>query len=247
MVALALFCGIFRLQQSFHVYGLPRELAERYVMTAGISGIIGARVWYLFEFYPEIKHDLWGAAFGSAGFTFYGGFVFAALALFLRVKLDRLSLQKFMDAVGPALALGYAVGRLGCQLSGDGDYGIETTSIWGMSYGTGVVPTPPGVLVYPTPFFESLYSLGVLYVLTRIEGNSLHKRAFFPFGIYLCLMALERFLVEFIRVNPKVYSLFSEAQVVALILFLLGMVFLLSPGRRRNTDKSGAVGPLKFP
>jgi phosphatidylglycerol:prolipoprotein diacylglycerol transferase len=137
------------------------------------------------------------------------------------------------------LALGYAVGRLGCQLSGDGDYGIRTSGWWGMSYATGVVPTLPGELVYPTPLFESSIALLVLWVLSWVEVRStVLSGRFQRFGLYLVLISIERFFVEFLRPNVKVLSNFSEAQIIAVGLAVFGIVLLLIGGSGR-VEKRG--------
>ena len=234
MVALALFAGAVRLAISFKRYGLDARLAERYVTAAGVSGLLGARLWYLGENWGEVKHDLLGALFSSAGFTFYGGFIIGSLVVLYLARRDGTDIGKFCDSLGPCLSLGYAVGRLGCQLSGDGDYGVATTGLWGMSYSTGIVPTPPGVLVYPTPLFESTISLLVLWFLSRIEVSSTALIGRFQrFGLYLVLISLERLCVEGFRVNPIVAWGMSEAQIIALVLITLGCVLMLRGSRHK--------------
>lgn len=228
MVALSLLAGVYQLSKSFERAGLPVDLAERYVFTSVIVGLIGARLFYLIEYYDDIQHDLVGAIFSSAGFTFYGGFILSAVVIYIMARKDKLPLVKFVDSVGPTLALGYAIGRLGCQLSGDGDYGIATTSWLGMSYETGVIPTPPGILVFPTPFYESAISLMILYFLLKVEMKASWSKPFAKFGLYLALMGVERFLVEFLRVNPRYTFGFSEAQYIALGLILLGLTMLFN-------------------
>ena len=236
MVALALFAGAVRLAISFKRYGLDARLAERYVTAAGVSGLLGARLWYLGENWSEVKHDLLGALFSSAGFTFYGGFIIGSLVVLYLARRDGTEIGKFCDSLGPCLSLGYAIGRLGCQLSGDGDYGIATSGFWGMSYSTGIVPTPPGVLVYPTPLFESTISLVVLWFLSRIEVSSTALTGRFQrFGLYLVLISLERLCVEGFRVNPAIAGGMSEAQIIALALITLGSVLMLRGARHKAT------------
>lgn len=227
MVALALLAGIYRLAISFQRHGINPDLSERYVLTAGFVGLLGARIWHIVENYSDLKDDLLGAILSSAGFTFYGGFLVACVVLFFMSRRDKLPLAPFLDSMGPALALGYAIGRLGCQLSGDGDYGMATTSLWGMSYSTGVVPTPPGILAYPTPLFESTLSLLVLALLSHLERRP--SRPFRKFGAYLALISIERFLVEFLRINPRLLFGFSEAQLLAVGIFLVGLLLLVLP------------------
>jgi phosphatidylglycerol:prolipoprotein diacylglycerol transferase len=233
MVALALFAGAIRLTMSFRRYGIDPRLAERYVTAAGISGLLGARVWYIAENWSEARYDLFGAIFSSAGFTFYGGFIIAAIFVCFLAKKDGTNIGRLCDSLGPCLALGYAVGRLGCQLSGDGDYGIPTTGFWGMSYSTGVVPTPPGQLVYPTPLFESTIALGVLWILSRVEArDTILSKPFQRFGLYLVLISLERFFVEIFRGNVVVAFGLSEAQCIALGLIAFGAVLMVRVPRR---------------
>lgn len=233
MVALALFAGAIRLTMSFRRYGIDPRFAERYVTAAGISGLLGARVWYLAENWSEVRYDLFGAIFSSAGFTFYGGFIIAAIFVYFLAKKDGTNVGRLCDSLGPCLALGYAVGRLGCQLSGDGDYGIPSTGFWGMSYSTGVVPTPPGQLVYPTPLFESTIALGVLWILSSVEArDTILSKPFQRFGLYLVLISLERFFVECFRGNVVVAFGLSEAQCIALGLIAFGAVLMARVPRR---------------
>jgi len=233
MVALALFAGGLRLTLSFSRYGLDPRLAERYVTAAGIVGLLGARLWFIGENWSDLSEDLCGALTSSAGFTFYGGFILAAISVYVLARRDGTDIAKLCDSLGPCLALGYAIGRLGCQLSGDGDYGVPTSGFWGMSYATGVVPTPPGVLVYPTPLFESAIALGVLWVLSKVEVSSTVLIGRFQrFGLYLVMISFERLLVEAFRPNPIVALGMSEAQLIALCL-IAGGGSLLAYGRRR--------------
>jgi phosphatidylglycerol:prolipoprotein diacylglycerol transferase len=236
MVALALFAGAVRLTMSFRRYGINPSLAERYVTAAGVSGLLGARLWYIAENWSDVRHDIFGALFSSAGFTFYGGFIIASIVVYLLAKRDGTPVGRLCDSLGPCLALGYAVGRLGCQLSGDGDYGLPTTGFWGMSYSTGVVPTPPGMLVYPTPLFESTVALGVLGVLSYVErSTSLLAQPFQRFGLYLVLVSIERLSVEGLRINPVVAFGLSEAQCIALGLIAFGALLIARAPRGRAT------------
>lgn len=236
MVALALFAGAVRLTMSFKRYGISPSLAERYVTAAGVSGLLGARVWYIVENWSDVRHNLLSAIFSSAGFTFYGGFIIASIVVFLLARRDGTPIGRLCDSLGPCLALGYAVGRLGCQLSGDGDYGVPTTGFWGMSYSTGVVPTPPGVLVYPTPLFESTVSLCVLAVLSYIESSSsILSRPFQRFGFYLVLISIERLVVETLRINPVLALGLSEAQCIALALIAFGALLIARAPRQETT------------
>jgi phosphatidylglycerol:prolipoprotein diacylglycerol transferase len=229
MVALSLMVGIQRLMISFGRDGIPERLAERYVLWGGFLGLVGARFWYIGDHWVEVKDNLRESLTSGAGFVFYGGLITAFFVVWFLLRRDKVPLHRFLDAAGPALALGYAVGRLGCQLSGDGDYGAVTDSFIGMSYGTGIVPTPPGVLVFPTPFFESTLALGIAWVLGRVEQSSWQgwRVPGSRFGLYLTLISLERLSVEYWRINPRVLGGFlSEAQGIAIVLVAIGSALL---------------------
>jgi phosphatidylglycerol:prolipoprotein diacylglycerol transferase len=125
------------------------------------------------------------------------------------------------DAGGPAIAIGQAIGRLGCQLAGDGDYGIPSSLPWAMSYPDGVVPTTDPV--HPTPIYESLAYFAIFYFLWRKRGQFLPGE---PFGIYLILASAARFLVEFVRLNT-VYALgLTVAQWTSLGMIVLGVAIV---------------------
>lgn len=229
---MGILAAIYLLAGSFERNGINPELAEKYAITGGLGGILGARIWYLFENYSAVKQDLASAILSSAGFTFYGGFIFSTLLLLVISRRDKLPLSNFADSLGPCLTIGYAIGRLGCQLSGDGDYGIETASVFGMSYSSGVIPTAPGVLVFPTPLYESAICFLILYVLMQAEKIRFFLQPFRRFGLYLGLLGLERFAVEFLRINPKILATsFSEAQIIASILMLISLILLFRKQR----------------
>ena len=240
MIALCFLAGMQVMAQSFQRNRINPALADRYALTAGFVGLAGARVWYILTFYDQVRGDLWGAVFSSAGFIFYGGFIFAAAAIILMARRDELKLSSVADSFGPALALAYAVGRVGCQLSGDGDYGIATSTFWGMSYETGVIPTPPGVKAFPAPLYESAASLLILYILLGIENRPDWQAPWRRFGAYLSMIALERFMIEFIRINPKVLLIFSQAQLIAVGLMLIGLYLVISRAPARETPAGSA-------
>lgn len=232
MVAAAIIAGLRLAARSFSKAGLPLASAEPIVFVAGVSGVIGARLWSMF-FYDlnSTINDPIGTLFSSGGFVFHGGLIVSTICSSIYINRRGLPLGLVADALAPALMLGYAIGRLGCQLSGDGDYGAPTSSLWGMSYSSGYIPTPPGVLVYPTPFFESLGAFFSLWVLLGLEGSKRLKTPGCKFGVMLILMGFFRFWVEFIRVEPLLKLGITEAQLVSLVLFVVGMGLFLWRGR----------------
>ena len=129
MVALCFFAGTPLLARSFARNGARPELAERYIFVGGFVGLAGARIWYVLFHSAQFMRDPIDALISGGGFTFYGGFIFAWVTLAIMARRDGMTQAQFLDAMGPTMALAYAIGRLGCQLSGDGDYGLVTDSI----------------------------------------------------------------------------------------------------------------------
>jgi phosphatidylglycerol:prolipoprotein diacylglycerol transferase len=132
----------------------------------------------------------------------------------------------------PAAAIGYGVGRIGCLTSGDGDYGVNTTLPWGvhMAKNALVPPTPPDALVQPTPVYEFLFALVLGWVLWRLGAKA--RPLGWLTGLYLALSGVGRFLVEFVRINPKLYWGMSNAQVAALGSVVVGLVVMVVAMRR---------------
>jgi phosphatidylglycerol:prolipoprotein diacylglycerol transferase len=148
----------------------------------------------------------------------------------------RVGAVRMLDLASPAAAMGYGIGRIGCLLAGDGDYGINTTLPWGVHLAkNALVPAnPPNALVQPTPIYELLFSLVLFWVLWQL-GKRAHPIGWMT-GVYLTLSGVGRFLVEFVRINPKLYfhHTMSNAQVAALISCFLGFAVVLI-AQSRNT------------
>jgi phosphatidylglycerol:prolipoprotein diacylglycerol transferase len=136
-----------------------------------------------------------------------------------------------LDLAAPAAAVGYGVGRIGCLTSGDGDYGINTTLPWGvhMAKDALVPPTPPDALVQPTPVYELLFALALAWLLWRL-GRKTRSLGWLT-GLYLLLSGLGRFLVEFVRINPRLYWGMSNAQVAALGSMVVGAIVMVIAAR----------------
>jgi phosphatidylglycerol:prolipoprotein diacylglycerol transferase len=130
-----------------------------------------------------------------------------------------------LDLAAPAAAVGYGVGRLGCLISGDGDYGIPTSLPWGMSFPNGLVPTTQRV--HPTPIYELIAALIIAWIIWRRSRPETPRAAGEITGEYLILSGFARFLVEFIRINPKIYWGMSNAQMASLGSVLAGVALVL--------------------
>jgi phosphatidylglycerol:prolipoprotein diacylglycerol transferase len=220
--------------------GRPVDWAYEMLFASLIGGVVGARAYYLVQNYDEVKGDLLGNVFSGAGLVWYGGLLGGVVAVLLWAWWrDFLRLQ-LLDLAAPALALGYAIGRIGCQVSGDGDYGKASDLPWAMGYPDGAVPTAPGVTVQPTPVYETL-SMGLLALILWRLRDALVPGA--VFGVYLVGAGLERFLVEFARRNEQVAGFLTAAQIESLLLVVGGLVWLAVLHRRHGTLRPrGAAG-----
>jgi prolipoprotein diacylglyceryl transferase len=193
---------------------------------AGLAGLIGARLYHVLESPHEFFADPGPQLLSRYGFAWFGGFLGGFVALVILAKRFRIPVLAFLDLCSPAAAVGYAIGRIGCLLSGDGDYGIPTTLPWGMSFPNGVVPTT--ARVHPTPIYEFFVWLAIAAFLWHMGTKALRgpKAAGEIFCNYLILTGAARFLVEFIRINPRSFFGMSNAQAASLASILAGAVLL---------------------
>jgi phosphatidylglycerol:prolipoprotein diacylglycerol transferase len=207
--------------------GKPQDWAYEACFSALAGGLIGARLDYVIQNYDEVSDDLLGNIFSGAGLVWFGGLVGGALGVVIWAWYRGFLNTTLLDLAAPALAIGYAVGRIGCQLAGDGDYGKAWDGPWAMAYPDGTVPTTEEV--HPTPVYETLVMAGVAYLLWRLRfrltGGLL-------FALYLLLAGLERFLVEFVRRNEDVAIGLTQAQLISLAMIVAGAVWLVVGLRR---------------
>jgi len=226
-----------------------------------ISGIVGAKAWHELQDVHELAaawHQILAPGWShpadiffdflhwfQSGFAWFGGLLAGVAMLMLQghlAKPNGLSgsrgALRMMDLAAPAAAIGYGIGRIGCLTSGDGDYGINTTLPWGVHMAHGadiyhralVMPIPPDALVQPTPVYELLFALALGWWLWK-RGSRPTPLGFLT-GEYLVLSGIGRFLVEFVRINPRIYWGMSNAQVAALGSVVVGAAIMLFT--RRN-------------
>ena len=179
------------------------DWAYEIIFAALLGGVIGARGYFIVQNYASVEHDLLGSIFSGSGLVWYGGAIGGALGVIAWMLWRRAFELRIFDMCATGLALGYALGRIGCQVSGDGDYGIRSHLPWAMGYPHGTVPTPPGVTVQPTPIYETLAMGLVAYFLWQLRDR---VRPGVIFALYLVLSGLERLLVEFVRRNKEVLA-----------------------------------------
>ncbi len=226
------------------------ELVGTITMIAAISGILGAKIFHNLEYPSDFMKDPIGALLSVSGLTFYGGLIGGAAAVMTYAYRKGLNPIVIADCAAPGLMLAYATGRIGCMLSGDGDWGIVNTApmpemiawlpdwMWAFNFpnnvaGEGipiegcagpycsVLPLP----VYPTPFYETMVGLAIFALLWSIR-----KKLNAPglmFSVYLIFNGIERFSIEQIRVNATIPFLgmeVTQAQIISTCLVLIGIV-----------------------
>lgn len=240
-------------QRSVRIDGVSRvesvpafELTANLGMLMAIVGIVGAKAFHLLEYSEQFLADPFGMIFSRNGFTIFGGLICGVLAAALYARRHRIAIRELADALAPALMIGYAIGRIGCQISGDGDWGIPADLsakpswlplwFWAQTYEgniAGVTIPPPGV--YPTPIYETLMGViafGVLWSLRKHPWQS-----GWLFCLFLVLTGVARFLIEQIRVNVASTWFgveLTQAELIALSFIVAGAIGMVACMRRRR-------------
>ncbi|HWM62553.1 MAG TPA: prolipoprotein diacylglyceryl transferase family protein [Solirubrobacterales bacterium] len=222
--------------------GKPVDWAYEMGFAALIGGIVGSRLYFIVENWDSVSDDLLGNVFSGSGLTWYGGLIGGTIAVLLWARWRGFLGLALLDLAAPALALGYAIGRCGCQLSGDGDYGKPWDGPWAMSYPDGTVPTDE--TVHPTPIYETLAMGFGAWLLWQLRDRF---RTGVLFAIYLVYAGAERFLVEFVRRNDDVVLGLTTAQLESLAMMLAGAVWIYAVRRRHGHLSRDGAGTAAEP
>lgn len=238
----------------------PYQLMGNIVVIAAVAGLLGAKIFHNLENLDDFSRDPIGALLSFSGLTFYGGLIIAAFSVLYYTGKNKVPHLHMIDAAAPGLFLAYGIGRIGCQMSGDGDWGINNLAtkpnwmsflpdwMWSFKYPHNVVsdgiPIPDCIgnhcnmlefPVYPTPFYES-----VLSILIFIFLWSIRKKITTPgllFCIYLMLNGIERFGIEKIRINTT-YNIaghhITQAELISTLLFVAGLVGAVILSTKKN-------------
>jgi phosphatidylglycerol---prolipoprotein diacylglyceryl transferase len=237
MVATAMLCAYFVLRADIERRGIASDksaaaaTAEAFIALPCLAGIAGAKLYHELQSPREFFAHPLQQIFNQYGFAWFGGLIAGFAAFAWLAWMRRIPLFEMFDAGSPAAALGYGVGRIGCLLSGDGDYGVPTSLPWGMSFPNGLVPTTQRV--HPTPIYELIVACVIAIFLWRLGSRQIAARSSVAadsrplprgavFAAYLILTGLARFLVEFIRINPRSFLGMSNAQAAGLLSMIGG-------------------------
>jgi phosphatidylglycerol:prolipoprotein diacylglycerol transferase len=225
-------------------------------LVSALAGIVGARIFYILDHPLQFIADPTALILSRSGFSIYGGLLFGVCAGVLFLRRRAVPIAPMLDATAPSMMLGYGVGRLGCQLAGDGDWGVAANMalkptwlpdwLWAQTYDgniVGVVIPEPGV--YPTPIYESAAAFILFAALLALRSEL--QRPAYLFSVYLIFVGFERLLVEKIRINVEHDWLglqLTQAEAISVVLVvagLLGVLFTLH-GRKPWTRALLALG-----
>jgi phosphatidylglycerol:prolipoprotein diacylglycerol transferase len=233
---------------------LPADYASSMIVWAAITGIAASRLLDIFNNFSSYMADPKSMIFSGSGFVWYGGMIGGILAVYVVSRRYKIPFLQTADMAAPALAIGQAIGRLGCLTSGDGDWGLPSTLPWAMSFpkaivgwnsdtvlklgpgGTLISGYFPGVRVHPTPIYETILYTGVFLLLWSLRKKGLADGRLLY--LYLMLAGLARFMVEFLRINPRVFAGLSEAQVIAIGMMIVGGIGWLFSGEKHTAAAS---------
>ena len=252
MLAVAMLVAYYVLRADLARRGIaPKEssAAEAFIAIPCLVGIIGAKLYHVLESPRELLADPFGQLFSRYGLAWFGGLIAGVAAFVWLARHRRIPLLDMLDAGSAAAALGYGVGRLGCLLAGDGDYGIPTSLPWGMSFPHGLVPTTERV--HPTPIYEFIGACAIAWLLWRLGTRQLARRASSKpgtvsakgsvFAAYLVMTGAARFLVEFIRINPRSFFGMTNAQAASLLSITAGAIVWWRATRHAGAMRSNRV------
>jgi phosphatidylglycerol:prolipoprotein diacylglycerol transferase len=238
----------------------PHDRVGDIVIFAALFGFLGAKIFHNLENWNEFVKDPVGSLISFSGLTFYGGLICAGIAIIYYARSKKIKIIHLADAMAPALMLAYAIGRIGCQVSGDGDWGIPNIRpkpfswlpdwMWAYRYPHNVISegvpmrgcigqycNQLGIPVYPTPFYEAIMCFVLFLVLWFVRKRI--RLAGQISGLYLIFNGMERFFIEHIRVNTKYEFLPfqpTQAEIISLLLIIGGVLLLTQSKKWFNAE-----------
>lgn len=262
MMLLSFLTGGLVLRARLSEEGHDPDIAWDIVFAGAIGGVVGAKIYYLFLHFPALVEDPGAMIFARGGLVWYGGFLGGAAAVIWQVRRMKLSLGEVLDFTAPAVALSYAVGRLGCFLVGD-DYGRPTDSWVGIAFPEGAPPSRVDILesqfgitvdpaliekygqvvpVHPTQLYEVGISTAFFVLLWRMRKHD-HRKGWL-FLVWLVLAGIERFFIEFFRAkDDRYFGIFTMAQLTSTLLVTGGLIGLFR--FRMSGGRGDGAGPLR--
>ena len=223
---------------------------------AGVFGVLGSKLFHIIDYWDEFVLNPAAFLFSASGLTFYGGLVCAGIAILVYARKKGINMPRLMDSIAPGLLLAYGIGRIGCYLSGDGDWGVCSSLankpawipgfLWSETFPRAYVGMDPVAFnaqvrgevctlanptgVFPTMLYEFTLCAALAGVLWLLRRHPF--RAGWLISLYAVFAGAERFTIEFIRVNPEVAFGLSQSQLISVALIVGGLVGLALLTRR---------------
>ena len=232
MVAIGALAGLWLFRRELHRSGLPESGVDAGVVGL-LGGMVGAKLLWVFEHFGE--EPVADLVLSRGGMSWFGGFAGGVLAGLWFMHRKRLPKIAVLAAATPALAVGHAIGRIGCFLVGD-DYGRPTNLPWAVAFPEGLPPT--AVPVHPTQLYEAVALIPIALLRWRKQGRPDRL----VLGGYLVMAGTLRFAIEFIRVNERVFGIFTVAHLASLAAVIVGAALLMRRGAE-STSTSGRPSP----
>jgi phosphatidylglycerol:prolipoprotein diacylglycerol transferase len=226
LVAIAALVGLWIFGRETQRSGLPSNAVDA-AMAGVIGGLVGAKLIWAIEFRGEAP--FLSLLLSRGGLSWFGGLAGGVTTGLWFLRRQRVPLMKALSAAAPALAVGHAIGRIGCFLVGD-DYGRPTDLPWGVAFPRGLPPT--SIPVHPTQLYETAALTAIAWLLLRWRRQKVADAV--VFGRYLVLAGAARFLIEFIRVNLRVLGPLTLAHLISLSVVIIGVSMLLMGPRRKS-------------
>jgi len=221
MMATAFLVGYLILKSELNKRGDDPEIASNFIFWGAIGGIVGAKIFYMLEFFQEFLQDPMGMIFSGAGLVFHGGLIGGTIAVVTVIMLAKKPLGEYADIIGPVLLIGQGLGRVGCFFAGC-CHGEACSLPWAVTFP--YASPPANYPVHPTQLYETFINIALFFVLVKLVRPRLKKYSGMTFAAYMMLAGLERFFIEFIRVNPRVAWGLSSAQFTSVGIFISGLV-----------------------
>jgi phosphatidylglycerol:prolipoprotein diacylglycerol transferase len=254
MMALAFLAAGWVASRELARVGLDPEQAWDMVGYAAVFGILGSKIYYMILNWQDTMADPMRALLSRSGLVWYGGLILAAAVIAWRVKRTGMPLGRMADASALALAVGYAIGRMGCFLVGD-DYGRPSNLPWAVAFPEGAPPSTAANLrefgvdipasvpddtvyaVHPTQLYEVGMSLIIFFILKRVQPRLATPGMLFM--LWVALAGVERFIVEIFRAkDDRFLGVLTVAQLISVLLMAAGVAGMAYLARRANAPSA---------
>jgi len=227
LMALGFYVGSLMAVREYRRRGGDGEQMWNLLVWIFVAGLVGSRLLSIANDVPAFLQNPLRELVSGSGFVWYGGLIGGFVVALAIYRFYGMTFMTLLDCTALGLPIGQAIGRLGCHVSGDGDWGTITELPWGVAYKNAIIgwDYPEGVTVHPTPLYEAAAYTAVFLVVYSVRKRDLPPGTMF--GMYLIGASTARFLVEFVRINPRVLWGLTQAQLLAIALFALGTALIV--------------------